>query len=110
MKRKSFEIICPFESQAFIDIWEVWLQFRADIKKPYKSDLSIQMIFKKLSKYPEATAIAMIEQSIENAWQGIFEVKQGFGKQGKVDVFLDEAAKGRELLKKLQENEQHNNH
>lgn len=111
MKKKSFEIIMPFDSHEFIEMWEMWIQFRADIKKPYKSDLSIQAQFKKLSKYPESVAIEMIEQSIANGWQGIFEVRQnGNNKPGKAEKFMDEAAKGRELLKQMQQNDKYNNH
>jgi hypothetical protein len=37
---------------------------------------------KRLSTYPIPTAIAMLNQSIENSWQGVFEVKtNGNGNQ-----------------------------
>jgi hypothetical protein len=36
--------------------------------------LSEQTALKKLSEYDESTAIQMIENSIANQWQGIFEL------------------------------------
>lgn len=74
-KNSVIEIIFPFETENFKRIWEVWRQFRAEIRKPYKSNISEQAALKMLSKYDEATAIKMIEQSIANSWQGIFELK-----------------------------------
>jgi hypothetical protein len=74
-KNKEEEIIYPFDSPAFLKMWENWIEFRRQIKKPYKSDMSLQGALKNLSKYPEEVAIKMIEQSIANQWQGIFEIK-----------------------------------
>ena len=51
-----------------------WIKYRKEIKKPLKS-MSIDRVKKKLSKYDYNTQEAMIEQSIENGWQGLFEVK-----------------------------------
>lgn len=74
-KEKNPEIIFPFNSPQFNQIWAAWVKYRQEIKKPYKSILSIQGVLKKLSEYPEEIAIKMIEQSIANQWQGIFEIK-----------------------------------
>ena len=75
-KNKVEEIIFPFDSLEFKSMWSNWIEFRRQIKKPYKSDMSLQGALKNLSKYPEDVAIKMIEQSIANQWQGIFELKQ----------------------------------
>jgi hypothetical protein len=78
-------IILPFDSSEFKNMWLAWKQYRTEIKKPYRSALSEQAALKSLSKYAEQTAIQMIEQSIANSWQGIFELKQN-GKNGKQNI------------------------
>lgn len=75
VKEDRPEIIFPFESPRFKQVWAAWIQYRLEIKKPYKSDMAIQAALKKLSEHPEAVAIKMIEESISNQWQGIFELK-----------------------------------
>lgn len=71
------EITFPFDSEKFKFTWSKWLQYRKEINHPYKSPLSQQAALKTLSKHSEQTAIEMIEQSIANSWQGIFEIKNG---------------------------------
>ena len=57
--------------------WQEWIQHRTEIKKKLTpSTISKQL--KMLSKYPPATAIAMIEQSICGGWTGIFELKDNY--------------------------------
>jgi hypothetical protein len=79
-------IVLPFKSEIFLKVWNTWLQFRTEIGKPYKSKISHQSALKKLSLYSEDVAIKMIEQSISNSWQGIFELKENnngkFNKNG----------------------------
>lgn len=75
-KKKECEIIFPFDSPAFKAMWSNWIEYRRQIKKPYKSDMAVQAALKNLSQYPEDVAIKMIEQSVSNQWQGIFELKQ----------------------------------
>jgi hypothetical protein len=72
---KGDEIVFPFTSENFIRHWSLWKQYRGDIKKPYRSALSEQAALKKLSEYGEETAIKMINESISNSWQGLFELK-----------------------------------
>jgi hypothetical protein len=79
-RKTKFEIVFPFDSVHFLEVWGIWVEYRKEIKKPYRSDKSIQAALQELSKYPEETAIAMIKQSISNSWQGIFELKTN-GKQ-----------------------------
>lgn len=80
------DIIIPFKSERFLQVWRTWLQFRSEIGKPYKSKISNQAALKKLSLYSEDVAIKMIEQSIANSWQGLFEIKENnngkFNKNG----------------------------
>jgi hypothetical protein len=72
--KKESKIIFPFTSDKFLRVWDVWKKYRSQIRKPYRSELSEQTALKKLSEYDESTAIQMIENSIANQWQGIFEL------------------------------------
>jgi uncharacterized protein YdaU (DUF1376 family) len=74
------EIVLPFNTENFKFWWGKWLQYRADIKKPYKSKLSEQAALQKLSAYTEDVAIKMIKESISNTWQGLFELKENAAK------------------------------
>jgi hypothetical protein len=68
----------PFYTQAFIDAWGLWLRHRVEIKKPIKGKVSQQAALKKIAKLAdgnEETAIAIIEQSLENNWRGLFALK-----------------------------------
>lgn len=76
VNENEIKTVYPFEGEKFKDIWNKWLQYRKDIKKPYKSPISEQSQLKKLSKYTEDVAIEMIEQSINSGWQGIFEINK----------------------------------
>lgn len=73
--KESAKIIFPFDSEAFRTSWGTWLTYRKQIKKPYRSEMSEQAALKNLSKYSEEDAILMIENSIANGWQGLFDVK-----------------------------------
>lgn len=74
-RKKKNEIVYPFVTEEFTTAWSNWLTYRGEIRKPYRSELSEQTALRKLSQHDEQTAIKMIYQSIENQWQGIFEVK-----------------------------------
>lgn len=52
-----------------------FMMYRIEIKKPYKSTKSLEGQINELKKFNDATAIAMINQSINNQWQGIFPLK-----------------------------------
>lgn len=75
-KESTQKIEYPYVTEEFSKAWGLWLDHRRQLKKPYRSSLSEQTALKKLSTYDERTAIQMIEQSIENDWQGLFEVKE----------------------------------
>lgn len=70
------KVVKPFESPEFNLCWENWKIYRSQSGKPYKSEMSEQAALKKLSMYSESTAIKMIEESIANSWQGLFEIKE----------------------------------
>lgn len=71
----KIDIVYPFVTDRFVNAWSLWLDHRKALKKPYRSALSQQTALKKLSEFDEETAIRIINQSIENDWQGLFPLK-----------------------------------
>lgn len=68
----------PFNSLEFQQAWDEWLQFRKERKLPKYVPVGIKKTLTALvnkSGNCEEVAIKMIEQSIEQNWQGIFEIK-----------------------------------
>lgn len=61
----------PFESDAFQKKWQEWIEYRKELRVPYKTQKSIQQIFTRLSKFQEAFVIELIEDSISNEWRGL---------------------------------------
>ena len=61
----------PAEVQA---VWPDWVKHRKEIGHPLKPTTTGRQI-EKLLKYPATTAAALIEQSITQGWQGLFELK-----------------------------------
>jgi hypothetical protein len=62
----------PFDSAVFRDAWNDWVQHRKEKHKPI-TPLSAKKSLAQLAKMGEARAIAAINYSIANGWQGIFE-------------------------------------
>lgn len=61
-----------------------WLEYRKQIKKPYKSQMTIETCYKHLEDLSRGSldlAEKIVEQSIANQWQGLFELKQGSNTQ-----------------------------
>lgn len=73
------EIVLPFDSENFRSAWAAWKEYkRSDKKFSYKSPLSEQIALKRLSEISgniEIKALEIIETSIANGWQGLFEIK-----------------------------------
>ena len=86
MKKKRDErrgahlsVVMPWETNSFSEIWGIWCKFRtSELRKPKYKEMGEQAALKKLSEIAggdEATAHKIIEQSIANGWQGLFELK-----------------------------------
>lgn len=55
-----------------------YLDYRKEIKKPYKSQKSVDAMYKKFLRITGGsieTAKAIVDKTIENQWQGLFELK-----------------------------------
>lgn len=87
VKEISKEQYPHFSSEEFATAWDEYLKMRVSIKK--KATFKAQeLALMKLHKHNVSTATAMLEQSIFNSWQGIFELKGdykhgGTGKAGR---------------------------
>jgi len=59
----------------FAPTWYAFLEHRIEIKKPM-TIRGAEMMLKKLGKYGADVAIASLQDSIANGWQGVFPMKQ----------------------------------
>lgn len=55
--------------------WDMWLDYRKQIKKPL-FPVSWPLAQRKLARFG-AQQMAVVEQSIENGWQGLFPLHDG---------------------------------
>lgn len=78
-KSESEKVILPFDSENFKVQWQLWRAYKnKEYGFKYKSTISEQASLKKLAEIAEnneKTAIAIINQSIENNWKGFFALK-----------------------------------
>jgi uncharacterized protein YdaU (DUF1376 family) len=71
----------PWASEDFAALWQKWKDFRErEFGKYFRSaDSELGQLYRlqKISEGIEANAIAIIEQSMGNQWQGLFEILTG---------------------------------
>lgn len=76
-EKKSATIF--FEAKNELDLEFVrFLDYRKEIKKPYKSQKSVDAMYKKFLQITGGSieaAKAIVDKTIENQWQGLFELK-----------------------------------
>lgn len=70
----------PFQSETFIAVWADWIGYRKERRLSAYVPRGKKAIFGKLGKMGEARAIAAIEFSIAQQYQGIFEPTHGYTK------------------------------
>ena len=77
-QKKAPEVEIPHNltNPKFLKIWEEFKDHRRQMKKPMTA-LAESKMLKELQKHGNNRAIQMLEQSIMNGWQGIFELKSG---------------------------------
>lgn len=74
------EVVYPFTENEFLEMWQTWLQERRDRRYKSYTDNGEQAALhnlKKMANDDYKTAIAIIQQSIAQGWQGLFELKGG---------------------------------
>ena len=70
------------------EAWDKWISFRVKCKfKKYKTDATMKKL---ITMGDEATQALIIEQSIENEYQGLFPIKQSFKSQQPADNWDDD--------------------
>lgn len=74
----GIEVPTCLDTTAFELAWHLWEDHRRDIRKPL-TETSIRQQLKKLSALGHDRAIAAIEHSVANGWQGIFEPSERAG-------------------------------
>ena len=78
-KNKRPEIVLPFTSKEFIELWDVWKKYKQQQHRfKYKSKITEQAALNKLFKLSngdEDLAKKIIMQSIDNGWKGLFAYK-----------------------------------
>lgn len=62
-------------SPDFVNQWQAWLEYRKTARKKKVSPQAATLQSKLLNKYSPEDAIKIIEQSIANDYQGLFELK-----------------------------------
>jgi uncharacterized protein YdaU (DUF1376 family) len=77
---KSTPVFTPSvnQNETLIKKWDEWVEFRKLLKKPYKTTPGAAAAYNKLLNLADSvseTAIAIINQSIENEWLGFFPLK-----------------------------------
>jgi FtsZ-interacting cell division protein YlmF len=72
-------VVMPWKTNSFSEIWQIWCKFRtSELRKPKYKEMGEQAALKQLSELAggdEATAHKIIEQSIANGWQGLFQLR-----------------------------------
>lgn len=65
----------PYPHGLDVQAWDRWVAYRKDLKKPIKTT-SVESAQNALAKHGHNQA-AVVDQSIANGWQGLFDLKQG---------------------------------
>lgn len=73
-----FVDILPFESDVFKESWERWRNYRKQ-RGSTLTEITIDQQFQKFKEWGEEKSINIINQSILNGWQGLFENHQNKG-------------------------------
>lgn len=76
MKQQPPDLPIPpsLDSENFRDAWAEWVEFRMSLKKVKRWDLLFSKQLQWLENRPIPQAIAILDQSIRNGWQGLFEL------------------------------------
>lgn len=99
----------PSEKKIEIESWvrliDKWLDYKTSKKQSYKSESSVTAFIHKLIKYSEGDlgkANCIIENSMANNWNGIFELKEknpSSGFKTKEDLFIEAQEEQRAAVK-----------
>jgi hypothetical protein len=73
----NLKVTLPWEDTAFVEAWALWKKFKKEKNFTYKpiGEQSALHRLTELSGGDMAKAIAILKQSRENGWSGLFELK-----------------------------------
>lgn len=77
----------PFKTMDFFKAWEEWTIYRKAKRKPIKTERLLKEHFDFLKDHSEADAIKILQQSIDNSWTGLFELKGNKNNGGGGNMF-----------------------
>jgi hypothetical protein len=76
---KNNGVQIPFDHHdGFIQKWQEWLQYRKERRLAAYTPTGLKATFTKLKRISNddpGVAMQIIDQSLENSWQGLFELK-----------------------------------
>lgn len=78
-RSKKKEIDLSFVAIHFLDVMTKWLEYKKERRSSY-TQRSAESVYKKLFKMSGGDPVVadeIVEQSISNNWQGLFELKNG---------------------------------
>ena len=78
-KKAKFDVYADlsYVDASYADVWKEWLEYKDAINKQYKAQQGAVSQYKSLLKYADNNPIlanAIVKRSIENSWQGLFEL------------------------------------
>jgi len=77
--KPKIEIVLPWQNTRFENAWAEWKEYRKEEKrdgyKTIKAEQRALMGLQKKAKDDEETAYLIIQESMENGWKGLFELK-----------------------------------
>jgi len=90
IQEKEPQIDLSYINPDFVPKWKRWIAYRKEIKKPLQA-MSLKSAYEKLLKMAGGdyiTAESIIEQSIANGWQGLFELKTQKDNNGNINTAI----------------------
>jgi hypothetical protein len=85
------EIPSSLNTPAFLESWGRWVKYRTDSRKKMTA-LTMASQLKKLEAVGPVVSAAMLEQSIEKGWTGIFPVQASVGTDGRRKIEVNDPA------------------
>lgn len=89
--KKAVAFDFSFVANNFSEPFMKWIEYKKDLKQPYKSQTSLQTCYNnllKLSAGNPTKAMHVVDQSIGNGWAGLFEYKGQIEPEDKTDKFF----------------------
>nr|UWF95896.1 MAG: HAD domain protein [Bacteriophage sp.] len=76
---KTFDVRADlsYVSEELKDSWSIWLDYKDEIKKQYKTERGAKMMYSKLEKYSDGNPIlanAIVNEAICHSWDGFYSL------------------------------------